>query len=422
MRTALTVFFAVHALSAALAVGLPFVMAWSARRRPALARGMATVALVNLSISVVMGVAALLFISRAWTKPFTAAVVDLFPTVLAVVPLLSISYAALYAFQIKGWAPGPAIAGVALLAVGAVFASVAAWSNNPGIEVRLAHFVPACVAAAGAAILVRFAGAGDDARWGARLAFGGTILQAGTGVWYVFSIPELPHGLLLWAPVGGAAGLAILLGALAFGARITRFSSIAAAAGMFFVVLSMASLREGIRSSQAAQPGPTSGGRRMAARLDGFPGMENFARISPGLYRSAQPTSLAWPVLKAMGIRTVIGLRSHHADREEAAKVGIQFVDMGLTAGAAGSSAPPEDQIRKFFEIVLDPAKQPVLFHCAQGKDRTGTMAALYRIEVDGWPAVEAVQEMEAFGYHAIYRELIEFVRGYAPRGYGRKK
>ena len=44
-------------------------------------------------------------------------------------------------------------------------------------------------------------------------------------------------------------------------------------------------------------------------------------------------------------------------------------------------------------------------------------MAALYRIEIDGWTPDEAIEEMRAFGYHIIYRELITFVKGYKPRG-----
>jgi hypothetical protein len=246
VRTALTVFFAMHALSAALALGLSLVMAWAVRRRETIARGMTTVALVNLSVAVVMGVSALLFISRAYPRQFTGAVVGLFPAALSILPLLSISYAALYAYQLKGWRPGPAVSGIAILGIAGVFASLAAWSNHPGITVRLAHFVPASLAAAGVAVMVRFAGEGE-ARSGARLAFFASLVQAGTGVWYLFSLPDLPRGLLLQAPLVGAGGLVILLGLFSFGARITRFGAAASAMGMFFVVLSMASLREGAR-------------------------------------------------------------------------------------------------------------------------------------------------------------------------------
>ncbi|HLF93609.1 MAG TPA: hypothetical protein VJB14_09105, partial [Planctomycetota bacterium] len=243
------VFFAMHAVTAALAAGLPLVIAWASRRREGLARGMTTIALVALSVTVVMGVAALLFISRAWPRPFTHAVVGLFPAVMGVLPFLSIAYAALYAYQLRGWKPGPAVAGGSILAIAAVFAAIGAHSHSPGLLVRLAHFVPAAFAVSGVAIMVRFAGQ-DEARFGARMAFVATLLQSATGVAYALSVPSLPKGMILLAPIASAAGLALMLGLLAFGARITRFSAIAAAAGMFFVVLSMASLREGIRSGR----------------------------------------------------------------------------------------------------------------------------------------------------------------------------
>ena len=58
---------------------------------------------------------------------------------------------------------------------------------------------------------------------------------------------------------------------------------------------------------------------------------------------------------------------------------------------------PNESEIKKFFDVVLDPNRQPCYIHCAFGKDRTGTMAALYRMEMDGWTSDEALQEMDSF-------------------------
>ena len=45
-------------------------------------------------------------------------------------------------------------------------------------------------------------------------------------------------------------------------------------------------------------------------------------------------------------------------------------------------------------------------------------MAAIYRIEREGWTNEEAIEEMRAFGCHHIYRDLIGFVRSYSPRGF----
>ena len=88
---------------------------------------------------------------------------------------------------------------------------------------------------------------------------------------------------------------------------------------------------------------------------------------------------------------------------------------------AFGSVPPTDDELKKFFEVVLDPARQPVYVHCAFGKDRTGTMCALYRLEVDGWTADEVLQEMQSFGYHDIYHDLVNFVKAYKPRGFVKK-
>lgn len=158
-----------------------------------------------------------------------------------------------------------------------------------------------------------------------------------------------------------------------------------------------------------------------AQRLTGVAGLENCARVSPTLYRGAQPTEEGFRQLKAMGVRTVIGLRSNHSTKKEVEAAGMTSVEMPLKADL--ESVPPnEAEIRKFFDIVLDPDRQPCYFHCAFGKDRTGTMAAIYRMEVDGWTPEEALQEMDAFGYHTYYKDFAQFIRDYRPRGYGKKK
>jgi protein tyrosine/serine phosphatase len=169
------------------------------------------------------------------------------------------------------------------------------------------------------------------------------------------------------------------------------------------------------------EPAPPTPTRPFAQRLPDGRGLENVAQITPTLYRGAQPTKEGFARLKELGIKTVINLRSNHDDQDEAAGSGIELVDLPMHADVVGSTAPSEEDVKRFFEIVLDPARQPVYFHCAHGKDRTGTMAALWRIERDGWTADEAIAEMHHFGYHTIYEDLINFVKTYKPRGYGKK-
>jgi tyrosine-protein phosphatase SIW14 len=157
--------------------------------------------------------------------------------------------------------------------------------------------------------------------------------------------------------------------------------------------------------------------KALAQRLPGVPGLDNFARVNANLYRGAQPTEEGFKQLKAMGVKTVIDFRSYHSTKKQVEEAGLWAIEIPLKADL-GSTPPDDEALKKFFEVILDPARQPVYIHCAFGKDRTGTMAAVYRLEVDGWTPEEALQEMEAFGYHNIYRDLINFVKEYKPRGF----
>jgi len=159
---------------------------------------------------------------------------------------------------------------------------------------------------------------------------------------------------------------------------------------------------------------------RTFAQLIYIPHVDHVARIDQGVYRGAQPDGVeGYRALKEAGIRTVINLRQFHEYREEAEASGLRYVGLPVQASILGSEPPSESQLTQFFEIVQDPDQTPVFFHCMTGKDRTGTMCALYRIEQYGWSNEEAEAELHAFGYHTIWDDLIRFVREYRPRGDG---
>ncbi len=159
----------------------------------------------------------------------------------------------------------------------------------------------------------------------------------------------------------------------------------------------------------------TTSGKAFAKRLEG---VENLAQINAFLYRGAQPKEAGFKKLKELGVKTVISFRSYHSEKKDVEAAGMTALQIPVQADVFGSEPPTEEQIKVFFTTCLDPAKQPVFFHCAHGKDRTGTLGALWRIEVDGWTNAEAIEEMQAFGYHDVYQDLIEFVKAYKPRGF----
>jgi protein tyrosine phosphatase (PTP) superfamily phosphohydrolase (DUF442 family) len=163
----------------------------------------------------------------------------------------------------------------------------------------------------------------------------------------------------------------------------------------------------------------TSTGRPFATALPEMRGIANFAQIEAGLARGARPTDEGMAELKARGFRTVIGLRHDPDERAKLAKLGIEYVELPMRINLLGAAIPSPEQIQTFLDVVSDPAKRPVFFHCRRGRDRTGAMAAIYRMERSGWRTAEALEEMNAFGFHSHYRKLRRFVEGY-PRTNGR--
>src|SRR5262245_43793949 len=139
------------------------------------------------------------------------------------------------------------------------------------------------------------------------------------------------------------------------------------------------------------------------------PGLRNFHRVSPIYYRGAQPTAEGMRQLEALGVKTVVNLRSFHSDRSLLAGTHLGYEEIHTKPWHA-----EEQDVVKFLRIVTDPKKQPVFVHCEHGADRTGMMTAIYRMVVEGWTKDAAIEEMEhgPFGFHSTWSNLLRFVRG----------
>jgi protein tyrosine phosphatase (PTP) superfamily phosphohydrolase (DUF442 family) len=60
-----------------------------------------------------------------------------------------------------------------------------------------------------------------------------------------------------------------------------------------------------------------------------------------------------------------------------------------------GSSAT-EGQMAEAADLLADPERQPVFFHCVAGHHRTSLAHAAYRVRHDGWAAGDAWREVSA--------------------------
>lgn len=136
-------------------------------------------------------------------------------------------------------------------------------------------------------------------------------------------------------------------------------------------------------------------------------GVPNLHKVSDTLYRSAQPSAEGMKNLKAMGVETIVNLRSFHSDRDEIADTGLAYEHIYMKAWH-----PEEKEVVRFLQIVTNPKRTPVLVHCQHGADRTGTMSAVYRIVVQGWSKEDAIKEMVegGFNFHGVWQNLKDWI------------
>ena len=122
-------------------------------------------------------------------------------------------------------------------------------------------------------------------------------------------------------------------------------------------------------------------------------GLPNFDRVSPLLFRGAQPEPKGFETLADWGVKTVVNLRHDHAD-EIPTNAPLRTIRIPMEA-----DEPSVADLKAFLRIVTAPTNQPVYVHCRRGADRTGFMVAGYRMVVEGWPRDKAIDEMMHGGY-----------------------
>lgn len=135
------------------------------------------------------------------------------------------------------------------------------------------------------------------------------------------------------------------------------------------------------------------------------------------LSRSGQPLFSSFQWLKAQGWQSVVNLRypgerSEVADDQEIpgfSELGFHYLWLKIRDGAP----PTDEQARQFLAFVTNPDNQPVHVHCRGGFGRTGTMVALYRFAVEGWPMEQAIAESRLYN-GGVSTSQAKWLRRYA--------
>ena len=153
--------------------------------------------------------------------------------------------------------------------------------------------------------------------------------------------------------------------------------------------------------ASAAEP------HRWAVKIEKQPGLENFHRVTPNLYRGRQPAAEGMRSLESLGVKTVIDLRAFHSDSGEA-----KGTHLALERISFKTWHPEDGDVVRFLQIATAKKNQPVFVHCQHGSDRTGMMIAIHRIAIQGWTKREAIDEMTkgGFGFHPMWKNLIAYI------------
>lgn len=118
------------------------------------------------------------------------------------------------------------------------------------------------------------------------------------------------------------------------------------------------------------------------------------------VYQSGvMPTNHLQKVVKELGLRSVIDLRTSTPGQDSTNTTGLEIIRAEASALSAigvrhihlpTPQVPSEETVDRFLRAISDPANRPALIHCYHGIGRTELFVAIYRMEFEQWPNEKA--------------------------------
>ncbi|HKP85013.1 MAG TPA: protein tyrosine phosphatase family protein [Blastocatellia bacterium] len=144
--------------------------------------------------------------------------------------------------------------------------------------------------------------------------------------------------------------------------------------------------------------------------------LTNFHKVSDKFYRGGQPAKDGINKLAELGIKTIVNLRGEdentRAEQKEAERAGLRYFSIAMP----GLSRPTDEQVARVLAIIDEPENGPVFVHCKRGSDRTGTIAAIYRISHEGWTDDRAISEAKRHGMSFMEFGMKSYISDYYNR------
>ncbi len=141
--------------------------------------------------------------------------------------------------------------------------------------------------------------------------------------------------------------------------------------------------------------------------------LPNFHKVTENLYRGAEPTKEGIAKLKNLGFKTVIdmgnGVEDSRNERSWVESAGMKYVNIHLHNWLKSKHGDIDAILRE----IESSGNYPVFLHCKRGRDRTGTVVAIYRMKHEGWLPAQAMAEAKkyGFGWHQFWMK--DFVSDY---------
>lgn len=129
--------------------------------------------------------------------------------------------------------------------------------------------------------------------------------------------------------------------------------------------------------------------------------LKYFAAVDDGVYKGSRPKSDAdYRFLQSLHVKYIVDLQvlplMSLPEKHKAKKYGITVINGTMNASPI---SPSEKHVNKILAILGNAQYHPVYFHCKLGRDRTGIIAALYKMYFLEMPPQEANQYLRQSGY-----------------------
>lgn len=148
--------------------------------------------------------------------------------------------------------------------------------------------------------------------------------------------------------------------------------------------------------------------------------LPNFREVSPGLFRGGHPNSQGIAQLKQKGVKVIVDLEIADyieatpgviaQELRDAKAAGITVVRFPMSAFEPALSRRFDDQMTvAMAQLAKASPSNPTYVHCRHGRDRTGLVVGIHRVENESMAPKAAYEEMKANGFRTYFLGLREY-------------